>query len=408
MIFKNFLFVFFVFNITFSQTKVLTGADLLLTENFSLIKNKKIVIVTNHSAVLSSGVHLVDAIFKTKEVKINALFGPEHGIRGQSGAGDKIENSVDEATGIPVYSLYGKINKPTAEMLKNTELILFDIQDVGARFYTYISTLFYVLQAAGENKIPVIVLDRPNPISGNYIDGPILKNELKSFVGIAPLPIAHGMTIGELANYFVKEKLTGTTKIDLTVIKMKNWKRSLYYDECGLEWINPSPNLQSIDAAIVYPGTCLIEGLNVSEGRGTNAPFLTIGAPFIQPDILIKELNSLYIKGVDYKPIVFTPQEIPNVATNPKYKGVECKGIKISINDRKNFYSVEFGIKLIYAIKKLFPECEFKDKGFDRLAGDSNIREMIIKNFHPDEIIRQWEKPLNQFKEKRKKYLLYN
>ena len=219
------------------------GADQLLSENFHLIKNKKLGIVTNHTAVLSNGVHLVDTLNSIKDTKIVALFGPEHGIRGDNSAGETISHGVDSKTGIPVYSLYGKDRKPTKEMLKDVDVLIFDIQDVGARFYTYISTLFYTVQAAAENNIPLIVLDRPNPISGIYVDGPIRKPELSSFVGIAPLPIAHGMTIGELAKYFAGEKLIGENLIvDLKVIKMKNWDRNLFYDSFVSEWIKPSPN----------------------------------------------------------------------------------------------------------------------------------------------------------------------
>ncbi len=385
------------------------GADQLLSENFNLIKNKKLGIATNHTAVLSNGVHLVDTLHSIKEVEITALFGPEHGIRGDNPAGTTVENGIDPKTGIRVYSLYGQDRKPTKEMLKDVDVLIFDIQDVGARFYTYISTLFYTVQAAAENNIPLIVLDRPNPINGIYVDGPIRKPELNSFVGIAPIPIAHGMTVGELAKYFIGEKLIGEKlDVDLTIIKMKNWDRNLFYDSFQSSWIKPSPNIPSLDVAIIYPGTCLLEGTNVSEGRGTDEPFLTIGAPFINSNELAIELGKQNTNGVAFEPITFTPIEIPGVVSNPKYKNEMCNGIRIKITDRAKFESVKFGIRLIAALHKFYPnEFKFRDDSFDRLAGDKSVRQKIIEGISGEEIIKSYQNELNGFKEIRKKYLLY-
>ncbi len=385
------------------------GADQLLSENFHLIKNKKLGIVTNHTAVLSNGIHLVDTLHSIKGTRITALFGPEHGIRGDNSAGETISHGVDNKTGIPVYSLYGKDRKPTKEMLKNVDVLIFDIQDVGARFYTYISTLFYTVQAAAENNLPLIVLDRPNPINGIYVDGPIRKPDLSSFVGIAPLPIAHGMTVGELAKYFTGEKLIDNNlHVDLKIIKMKNWNRNLFYDSFVSEWIKPSPNIPSLDGAIVYPGTCLIEGINVSEGRGTETPFLTIGAPYIKSNELIEELDKENIDGIELQPISFTPKEIPGVASNPKYKNEICNGIRIKINNRDKFESVKFGIKLVSTIFKLYPnELKFRDNSFDRLCGDKSIRHKIIEGISADDIINSYQTELNDFKKIREQYLLY-
>lgn len=393
----------------YPQNNFQFGADLLLTDYFHLIKNKKLGIVTNHTAVLSNGVHLVDALHSRKDVEVKTLFGPEHGIRGDNSAGQHITHSVDTKTGIPVYSLYGKDKKPTKEMLKDVDALIFDIQDIGARFYTYISTLYYTIQSAAENNIPVIVLDRPNPINGIYVDGPIRKPELSSFVGIAPLPIAHGMTVGELANYFVGEKLIGDKlNVDLQVIKMKNWDRKFYHDKFCPRWTNPSPNIPSLETAIVYPGTCLIEGTNVSEGRGTDSPFLTIGAPFINSTELIEELNKNDLSGISLEPISFTPREIPGVANNPKYKDELCSGIKIKVIEREKFESVKFGIKLIVALHKLHPsEFIFRDNSFDRLCGDKSVRQKILDGISSEKIIDEFQTELADFKEIRKKYLLY-
>jgi uncharacterized protein YbbC (DUF1343 family) len=387
----------------------MVGADVFISNELHLIKGKKVGIVTNHTATLSNGVHLVDTLFKIKDIKIVTLFGPEHGIRGLSGAGDKIENSVDDKTGITVISLYGKINKPIPEMLKEIDVLIFDIQDVGARFYTYISTLFYSIQAAAENKIPIIVLDRPNPISGLYVNGPIRKEELKSFVGIAPIPIAHGLTIGELAKLFAEEKYIGDSlKPNLTIIKMKNWKRDLFYDQCGLRWINPSPNIQNLEAAIIYPGTCLIEGVNISEGRGSDSPFLKIGAPYINAKELKAEMDKYSHDGLEIDTTSFIPIDIPSVVTNPKFKDKKCFGLHFKITNRKKFDAVRFGVILVSTLHKLYSDFEFREKGFDRLAGDSNLRRQILENKNPLEIINGWQTELNKFLEVRKKHLLYN
>lgn len=385
------------------------GADVLFDENYDLIKNKNLGVVTNHTAILADGVHLVDKLHSYEDVNITALFGPEHGIRGDNSAGDSIGDGVDVKTGIRIYSLYGRDRKPTKEMLKDVDVLIFDIQDVGARFYTYISTLFYVVQASAENNIPLIILDRPNPINGVYVDGPIRKPELNSFVGIAPLPIAHGMTVGELAIYFAGEKLIGENiTADLKIIKMQNWHRNLYYDDCYSNWIKPSPNLPSLESALVYPGTCLVEGINVSEGRGTDEPFLNIGSPYIIANKLIAELKNSGVGGIEFEPTTFTPIEIPGVSGNPKYKNEKCNGIKIKVNNRGEFESVKFGIKLIAAIHKLFPnEFKFRDASFDRLCGDSSIKQRILDGISAQEIIESYQVELDTFKEIRNKYLLY-
>lgn len=398
------------FTSLFAQSDiVLTGADLIISKQFSLIKGKKLGIVTNHSALLQNKAHLIDSLFHMQDVKITALFGPEHGIRGDAPDGNTITHGKDSKTGIPVYSLYGEIRKPTKEMLKDIDVLIFDIQDVGVRFYTYISTLFYTLQAAAENNIQVIVLDRPNPITGIKIDGPIRKDELTSFVGIAPIPVMHGMTVCELAFMFNESGLLGNNlKADLKTVKMENWKRSYYFNDCSLNWIKPSPNIPDVETTIVYPGTCLIEGTNVSEGRGTKSPFLTIGAPYINSQALIDELNKMNISGVTYTAVDFTPVDISNMANNPKYEDKLCHGISINVADRNLFEPVRFGIKLVTALHSIFPnDFKFSDSRFDRLSGDKVIREKIQNNTDPEKIIAGWQNELNQFIELRTKYLLY-
>jgi uncharacterized protein YbbC (DUF1343 family) len=390
------------------KKELLTGADVLISSQLDLLKQKKIGIVTNHTAVLKNGTHLVDTLHSIKGISIKTLFGPEHGIRGNESAGRRVLNSVDPKTSLPVYSLYGDHIKPTKEMLKGIDLLIYDIQDVGARFYTYISTLYYILQACAENNIPVLILDRPNPIDGRTVEGPVLKDELKSFVGIVPIPIRYAMTVGELATYFAGEEMPGyNLNPYIKVIRMEGWERNSYYEEYDLPWINPSPNIVSFETALVYPGTCLIEGTNISEGRGTLNPFLTIGAPFIKSEDLIAEIKQRELEGFELSPAEFTPVKIPGMSDKAKYINSTCYGLSIKINDREKFRSVNFGIHLFDALIKLYPEDFNFNSFFDKLAGDSNLKEMLTDRLSPEEIIKSWNDDLIVFKEKRKKYLLY-
>ncbi|MCK5088151.1 MAG: DUF1343 domain-containing protein [Melioribacteraceae bacterium] len=392
-----------------SDVKVTVGADVLLSEEFNLIKNRSIGIITNHSAILSSGTHLVDTLFSLNDIKIKALFGPEHGIRGDAPDGHSIKDGIDTKTGLPVYSLYGKNRKPTKEMLKGIDLIIFDIQDIGARFYTYISTLYYAIQSSAENDIPIIVLDRPNPINGLTVDGPIRKEEFKSFVAIAPIPIQHGLTIGELAIMFNDESWIDTDrKADLTVVKIKNWKREYFFDDCNLKWVNPSPNMPSLNTAIIYPGMCLIEGVNVSEGRGTYSPFLQIGAPYINSKELLNALNKFDHPGISLEEITFTPESIANMSVKPKYLNEKCNGIKITITDKNEIQSLKFGIQVLYSINKLYPkEFKYRRNWLDKLFGDIYLKEMLESGITPDEIYSVWKDDVEKFKQLRNKYLLY-
>lgn len=392
-----------------SNQKVITGADLLISENLDLIEGKNLGIVTNHTAVLSSGTHLVDSLVNIPNVKIVALFGPEHGIRGDAPDGLKVSDGKDSKTGIPVYSLYGKINKPTPEMLKGIDVLIFDIQDIGARFYTFISTMYYTIQAAAENNIPVIILDRPNPIGGIKVGGPNRIDSFKSFVGIAPIPIIHGMTVGELATMFNEEGyLENNQKADLKVIKVKNWEREQLYNQTGLKWINPSPNMINLEEAAIYPGLCLLEGTNISEGRGTYKPFLTFGAPYIDAEKLIKNLETYKIPGIKFIPVKYTPVEIPNMASKPKYADLECNGIELIVDVKADFDPVKLGVIIIYEVHKLFPDkFEFRKKSIDRLYGSTTLAESIENNKTPDEIFSSWQNDLSNFLKIRNKYLLY-
>lgn len=404
-----FLLLFFITGYSAPTTNVKTGADILVEKHLDMLAGKNIGIVTNHTAVLNNGTHIVDTLFTINNVNVKVLFGPEHGIRGDAPDGLKIKDGTDAKTGLPVYSLYGKIRKPTPEMLEGVDVLIFDIQDIGARFYTFISTMYYTLEAAAENNIKVLVLDRPNPINGIYVDGPIRVDSLKSFVAIAPVPVVHGMTVGELATIFNEEKmLKDGVKADLQVIKAENWQREMYFDDCNLTWINPSPNIPDLETAIIYPGTCLIEGTNISEGRGTYSPFKQIGAPFINGEELASAMNEFNLPGIEIKPVEYTPVSIEKMSTSPKYKDEKCYGISIKVTDRDKFESFRFGVYLVSTLHKLYPDnFEFRRKWLDNLSGVSWIREEILNNESPAELISKWEKEVDNFKILREKYLLY-
>ena len=407
--------IFFLFLILFSFScssqektdKVLYGSDILISEKLDFLKDKKVGLVINQASVLNNGTSLLDTL-KSLDVNITAIFSPEHGFYVDHSAGKKVE-SENNKYGIQAYSLYGKTRKPIPEMLENVDVIIFDLQDVGARFYTYISTMYYILQSAAENVKQVIILDRPNPISGNKLLGPVLINELKSFIGIAPINMIHGMTIGELANLFVNENYIKTEKkTDFEIIKMKNWKREFFWDDFNSSWIPTSPNIPDFETVLVYPATCLLEGTNISEGRGTEHPFKIIGAPFIDSKKLLDNLNNSDLTGCELQEINFTPEAIPGKADNPKYENQVCHGIKIHIINKYKFDQLDFGIKLLVTLHKLYSEnFEFRNNHFDKLLGDKKIRVMIESDENAGSIINYINHQSENFNSIRQKYLLY-
>jgi uncharacterized protein YbbC (DUF1343 family) len=407
---KLILFALFLFNcLTLCQSaKVKSGADVLFAKHLPQLIGKRVGVICHQTSVLSNGVHLVDTLLKSG-VNATTLFSPEHGIRGNLPAGQKYESNNDKKTGLPVYSLYWKNLKPTPEMLKDIDIIIFDLQDVGVRFYTYSITMAYAMQAAAENGKKFIVLDRPNPINGIEVEGTILDTSFKSGVGILPIPIRHGLTVGEMAKMIVGEKwLDNITNLDLQVIPMEGWKREMYYDETHLPWIRPSPNMISVSTAIVYPGTCLIEGTNVSEGRGTSKPFEYIGAPWIDSNRLAQKLNSIKLKGVVLEPIEFIPKSDSISSANIKYENLKCGGVYIKVTNRKVFKSVLTGMNIIQIIYQLYPEqFVFNSKIFDRLAGGTRIREGILANKPVQILLDIKEKKFKYFRQNRLKYLIY-
>jgi uncharacterized protein YbbC (DUF1343 family) len=389
-----------------SGHRVRIGAEVFMEKYLDSLSNKRVGVVCNQTSVLPDGTHLVDTL-QSRGVNITALFGPEHGIRGTAAAGEIIGSNKDAKTGIQVYSLYGKTRKPTPEMLKNVDVLVFDIQDVGARFYTYLSTMAYCIEAASENHKKIIILDRPNPINGIEVDGPVLDTAFKSFVGMLPIPIRHGMTLGELAKMIVGEKwIKIDAEIDLQVIPMENWKRTMWFDETSLPWIPPSPNMKTLATATVYPGTCLFEATNVTEGRGTEKPFEYIGAPWIDKDNLAKTLNGENLEGVKFEPMEFTPAADSVSAPSPKFNNEKCGGIFIDITDRTKYHPFESAITILQTIQQQYPDkFTIKREAFNRLAGANLLddRGSLSEKIDFQPIM----KDISIFQSLRKKYLLY-
>jgi len=395
---------------------VRVGAEVLLDRHLDLIRGKHLGLVTNQSALLAEGRHLLDALLSLPDVTVQALFSPEHGLLGTAPDGAEVGHGRDARTNLRVYSLFGEVTKPTDEMLEGVDLLVYDIQDVGVRFYTFSSTLFLTLEAAAERRIPYLVLDRPNPITGGRVEGPILEAPQSSFVGLFPLPIAHGMTLGELATLVNEEGwLKNGVKADLRVIKTEGWSRGLWYDETGLRWVKPSPNIMTLETAVVYPGACLIEGTNVSEGRGTERPFETIGAPYIDGTLLAEAMNGCRLRGVVFEPVEFTPRDILRVTNDPKYENEACRGVLIKVTDRDAFRPVVTGIHLLATLKKLYP-ADFRWRSpsrstgayyIDLLAGTPRLREMVDAGEAPEKIIAALAAGVENFMARRGKYLLY-
>ena len=382
------------------STVVKTGAEVLLDHHIAELEGKRIGLIMNPTSRVD-GVHMVDTLLSLG-VNVTALFAAEHGFRGDVGAGETIEDGIDQETGLPVFSLYGSTKKPTPEMLETIDLILFDLPDMGVRFYTYSTTMGLVMEAIAENDKELWILDRPNPLGGEYVAGWILEEEYESFVGAYPMPIAYGLTMGELADMAVGENwLELNSRPNYRVIKTKGWKRNMLWPDTGLEWIAPSPNLPTFEHAFVYPGTVIFEGTNISEGRGTPDPFLTIGAPGLNFEE--SELEALSEKhNVRLEKISFTPTSIPGKSAYPKFQDEQCTGIRISVEgDYGDINPVQLGLDLLLFVKNYAPDFEMKP--FANNLYGINLKKIIEEQSD----IPSWESEVEQFKEQRKKYLLY-
>ena len=381
---------------------VILGLDVLFDEKINLIKNKDIALVTNQSGVDKEGRSNYLKFLEHENVNLKVIFSPEHGLFGEAAAGEKLD--YDKLDDMPqVISLYGNKKRPSKNDLKDIDIIVYDVQDVGARFYTYITTLGYVMEVASQAKIKIIVLDRPNPLKGNLIEGPLLNMDYQSFVGNYPIPIRYGLSIGELAKMMVGEKwIKGAPK--LSVIKMKNWNRNQWYDETGLAWIKPSPNIPDLNTALIYPGMCLLEATNINEGRGTDKPFKRFGAPWIDNAKLSNRLNELKMPGVKFKPVTYIPTDIDGMAINPTFKNKICKGIEIKIIDRDNYQSVQIGLNIISILHDEYPnKFVINDKRMISLLGVDELN--IFNEMHIDLKTIFSNK---DFIETSKKYILYN
>lgn len=388
---------------------VLSGIDRVVKSLPRRFHGVKIGLLIHPASVNRKLIHMKDILLKNKHIKISALFGPQHGIFGNTQ--DNMiewEGFIDKKTGLQVYSLYGKTRKPTSEMLKDVEALVVDLQDVGARYYTFVWTMCFCMEACEEKGIPMIVLDRVNPIGGHLIEGPLLNPEFKSFVGLHPIPVRHGMTIGELAQYF-RDKFY--PKLDITVIPLKGWARKQWFDQTGLPWVMPSPNMPTLDTATVYPGMCLFEGTVLSEGRGTTRPFEISGAPFIDPERLLARLKEFRLKGVIFRPLYFTP-------TFNKFSGELCGGVQIHVTDREKFRPFKTAVAILIAIHELYPEIdlwkkppyeyEFEKLPIDILSGSSRLRTEIEKGVPLKEMEESWIEESKKFEKMRKHYLLYD
>jgi uncharacterized protein YbbC (DUF1343 family)/CubicO group peptidase (beta-lactamase class C family) len=376
------------------SAKVLTGIDVLERDNFKPLAGMRLGLVTNHTGRNREGRQTIDVLNKAPGVKLVALFSPEHGIRGL--ADEDVSDTKDESTGLPIYSLYGETRRPKPEQLKDLDALVFDIQDVGVRFYTYISTLGYLLEEAAKAKLPVFVLDRPNPIGGVDVDGPVADNDKLSFISYHTIPTRHGLTIGELAQLFNKQRNIGA---DLRVIKMEGWRRWMWFDETNLTWINPSPNMRSLTQATLYPGVGLLETTNVSVGRGTDTPFEIAGAPWIQGDKLAEHLNERGLPGVRFVPVRFTPKA-------SVFKDEQCGGVNIIITDRSAFRPLLTGIEMALALRKLYPN-DWKVDSYLRLLVNADTLERVKRGESARDIVASWGPGLQEFRRARAEVLLY-
>ncbi len=348
-----------------AKSAVLTGIDVLERDGFKQLDGRRIGLITNQTGINVDGISTIQLLHDASNIQLRAIFSPEHGLLGKLDI-PLIENSVDSKTGIEVFSLYGSTRKPEADMLDGIDTLVFDIQDIGTRFYTYISTMGLAMQAAAENNKRFVVLDRPNPINGLTVSGPVLDEGRQSFTGFHRLPIRHGMTIGELSR-MIKADLA--LELELEIIQLEGWNRAEYFDTTGLPWVNPSPNMRSLTEAILYPGIGLLETTNLSVGRGTDTPFELFGAPWLDGNQLARELKQLKLPGISFNAIRFTPDA-------SKFEGELCEGVGIRIIDRKQFEPVRAGLEIAAQLRRLYPQ-QWEVESYDRLLVNAAVLDAV-------------------------------
>lgn len=371
-----------------------TGIDVLEASHFALLQGKRIGLITNQTGVDAEGRRTIDVLAHAKGVTLVAIFSPEHGIEGR--ADTAVVNSIDPATGLPIYSLYGDTRRPTDAMLRGLDALIFDIQDAGVRFYTFTTTMAYCMEAAAKNHIEFVVLDRPDILGGEVIEGPMLDADRTSFVGYFPEPVRYAMTLGELARMFNAENKIGA---DLHVVEMQNWRRSETYDDTGLKWIPPSPNLRSVDADFLYPGVEILQAGDVSVGRGTDAPFQIIGAPWIDAKALETALRRWKMAGVRFRAATFTP-------TSGLHHGEHCQGVTIEITERGKIRSMRMCLEIAETLQRMYPK-KFQIEKIIELLGSESTLEQLEKESPIESILKSWEPELDRFRAVRAKYLIY-
>jgi len=379
---------------------VVPGVEVLLGDSLQLIRGKRVGLITNHSGRDRRGASTIDLLFRAPGVRLTALFGPEHGLRGVAQAGESVSTTTDSATGVPIYSLYGQTNAPTAEMLRNVDVLLYDIQDVGARVYTFEWTMALSAEAAGKFGKKFIVLDRPNPIRGDRFDGNILDPRFRSFVGEYPVALRYGLTPGELLRYLVG---TGQVQADIGVVPMRGWHRSMWWEETGIPWVNPSPNLRSVDATLLYPGTVFFEGTNATEGRGTDKPFQLIGAEWLNDaGAIVREMNALELPGVHFDSTSRTIER----GGGFKFEGKTIPMIDITVTNRNAVRPVDIGVRLLRAIyARHRTEWQWR-ASIDRLAGTDELR-AAVEQGTVDDLLARWSREADRFRDQAKRYFLY-
>ncbi|HUQ80234.1 MAG TPA: DUF1343 domain-containing protein [Gemmatimonadaceae bacterium] len=390
-----------------ASAPVRPGLDQFVANPPDWARGKRLGLITNVAAIDSRGRNNIDLLAGDTRFKLTALFAFEHGLRGDAPAGQAIANGTDPKTGLPVYSLYGDVHEPTAEMLGGIDVLMYDVQDVGARPYTRVSTMALSMKAAAAKGIPFAVLDRPNPIGGTIVEGPVLDPAFASFVGMYPIPLRHGMTVGELARMYNTRFGIGAT---LYVVPVEGWRRDMTLDATGLRYIPPSPNLRRLEAAVLYPGTVLLEGTNISEGRGTEMPFEQTGAPWIQPNVVIREMDALHLPGVRFEAV-----SIPVAADGRRFPGTTIPGVRLVVTDRTRYRAVRTAMLLIDTIHRLYPN-EFAWTGsnqreptmrtVDRLAGTDRFRTAVDAGMLRP-LLDEWERQAEVFRVVRGPFLLY-
>lgn len=372
---------------------VLNGIDVLVRDGFKPLDGRRVGLITNHTGIDRFGRSTIELLSAAPNVQLVALFSPEHGLKGVLDA--KVADATDPLTGLKVYSLYGQTRRPTAEMLAGIDTLVFDIQDIGTRFYTYIATMGYAMEEAAHHNLRFVVLDRPNPITGTRVFGP-LNDRDGEFTAYHTIPLVHGMTVGELARMFQTER---QIEVDLMVIQMEGWRRSMWFDETALPWVNPSPNMRSLTEATLYPAIGLIEACKVSVGRGTDTPFERFGAPWIDGRRLAARLNGVGLAGIRFMPFRFTP-------TGSKFKGQECGGVQIVLTDRDAFDPMETGLSIVRELKDLFGDA-FDVEQVDRLLFGQEVLKRVRASHGPTQYMPLWDEALHDFMRRRAAFLLY-